>query len=70
MLAIAIAIKLHDRGPVFYRQRRISYGGRAFDIIKFRTMVLHSEAAGPAFADKDDPRCTRLGKLAALRQSR
>ncbi len=62
MLAIAVAIKLHDRGPVFYRQRRISYGGRAFDIIKFRTMNMHSEAAGPAFADKDDPRCTALGR--------
>ncbi len=62
MLAIAIAIKLHDGGPILYRQCRISYGSRSFNIIKFRTMGLQSEAAGPAFADRDDPRCTRLGK--------
>jgi len=62
MLAIAAAIKLHDRGPIFYKQRRMSFGRRAFNMLKFRTMVLNAESAGPTFAKKDDPRCTRLGK--------
>ncbi|HVS70747.1 MAG TPA: undecaprenyl-phosphate glucose phosphotransferase [Phycisphaerae bacterium] len=62
MLVIALVIKLQDRGPVFYRQERISYGRRAFGMLKFRTMSVNAEAAGPAFAAKDDPRCTRLGK--------
>ncbi|HUO06812.1 MAG TPA: undecaprenyl-phosphate glucose phosphotransferase [Phycisphaerae bacterium] len=62
MLAIAIAIKLHDRGPIFYKQCRISYGRRSFNMLKFRTMILNSEPDGPIFADKNDPRCTPLGK--------
>lgn len=62
MLVIATVIKVQDRGPIFYRQQRISYGRRAFGMLKFRTMKTNAEAAGPAFAAKDDPRCTRLGK--------
>jgi exopolysaccharide biosynthesis polyprenyl glycosylphosphotransferase len=62
MLVIATVIKFQDRGPIFYRQQRISYGRRAFGMLKFRTMKTNAEAGGPAFAAKDDPRCTRLGK--------
>jgi exopolysaccharide biosynthesis polyprenyl glycosylphosphotransferase len=62
ILAIALAVKLHDGGPMLYRQRRISYGRRAFMMLKFRTMVPNAEATGPAFAARDDPRCTPLGK--------
>jgi len=62
MLAIAVAIKLCDGGSVFYRQRRISYGHRAFTILKFRTMVPSAEATGPEFATMNDPRCTRIGR--------
>ncbi len=62
MVAIAIAIKLHDGGPIFYRQRRISYGRQAFNMLKFRTMSAQAESGGPAFAQPDDPRVTRLGK--------
>jgi exopolysaccharide biosynthesis polyprenyl glycosylphosphotransferase len=62
MLVIALLIKLHDRGPVFYRQVRISYGRRAFGMIKFRTMRTDAEAGGPAFTDKNDARCTPLGR--------
>ena len=62
MLAIAIMIKLHDRGPIFYKQCRISYGRRSFSMLKFRTMILNSEPDGPAFTNKNDPRCTPLGK--------
>jgi len=69
MLLIALAIKLqkdHDGirrgGPIFYKQRRISYGRRAFNMLKFRSMTTAAEVAGPAFAAKDDPRCTPLGR--------
>jgi exopolysaccharide biosynthesis polyprenyl glycosylphosphotransferase len=63
MLLIATLIKLHDRGPILYTQRRISYGRRAFMMLKFRTMVLDAEPHGPAFASHDDPRCTPLGRF-------
>jgi exopolysaccharide biosynthesis polyprenyl glycosylphosphotransferase len=62
MIAIAIAIKIKDPGPIFYKQRRISYGRHAFNMLKFRTMRVDAEASGPKFTDKDDPRCTPLGK--------
>jgi exopolysaccharide biosynthesis polyprenyl glycosylphosphotransferase len=62
MVAIAAAVKLSDGGPVFYRQRRISYGRRGFSMLKFRTMVRDAENAGPAFAARNDPRCTRVGR--------
>ncbi len=63
MAAIAAAIKCHDGGPVFYRQRRVSYGRKAFWIMKFRTMRLDAEAGGPVFAAPGDPRCTRIGRF-------
>jgi exopolysaccharide biosynthesis polyprenyl glycosylphosphotransferase len=61
-IPVALLIKLQDRGPIFYRQRRVSYGRRAFSMLKFRTMVPNAESEGPAFAAKNDPRCTRLGR--------
>ena len=49
VLAIAaIAIKLSDRGPVFYRQRRLGEFGEEFEILKLRTMRTDAEADGPA----------------------
>ncbi len=63
MLVIAVAIKLGSPGPVIYKQKRISYGWKPFDMYKFRTMVTEAEVAqGPAFATQDDPRCTPLGR--------
>jgi len=62
MLIIAIAIKLEGGGPVLYRQRRMSYGRRAFWMLKFRTMRSDAEAGGPAFAAAGDPRCTPFGR--------
>jgi exopolysaccharide production protein ExoY len=73
---IALAIKLWDRGPVFYRHRRIGLRGAAFDCLKFRSMVMNGDevlsrhlAANSAAAReweethklKDDPRITPLG---------
>ena len=62
MLVIALAIKLTSAGPVIFRQQRVSVGGRPFDMYKFRTMVIDAEPTGAVFAEKNDPRCTRLGK--------
>jgi Undecaprenyl-phosphate glucose phosphotransferase len=61
---IALAIRLEDRGPVFYRQTRMGLDGRPFDILKFRSMRVGAEdESGPVWAGADDPRCTRVGRL-------
>jgi lipopolysaccharide/colanic/teichoic acid biosynthesis glycosyltransferase len=60
---LAIAIKLSDSGPVLYRQRRIGEGGRAFNVLKLRTMVTDAEAAGPQWCAPNDSRVTPLGKV-------
>ena len=62
MVVIAIAIKMTSPGAILYRQERVSFGGRPFKMLKFRTMVMDAEGGGAAFASKDDPRCTRIGK--------
>lgn len=62
--AIAVWIKMDSQGPVFYRQRRIGYHKRPFDIVKFRTMRPDAEASGPALSQGDtDPRITRVGRF-------
>jgi lipopolysaccharide/colanic/teichoic acid biosynthesis glycosyltransferase len=64
LAAAAIAIKLEDRGPVFYRQRRVGKDGWDFDLLKLRTMVIGAEAQGAGWAvDRGDPRITRTGRL-------
>ena len=65
LLALAaFAIKLDDRGPVFYRQRRVGWNGREFELLKLRTMVVGAEGMGAGFAiDEGDPRITRAGRL-------
>jgi len=64
MLIIAVVIKLTSPGPVFYRHRRTSLGGRPFKIIKFRTMVQGAEdRTGPVWASADDSRVTPVGRF-------
>lgn len=66
---IILAIKLDSPGPVVYRQKRVGRGGKNFYCYKFRTMRQDAEAdTGPTWADNDDPRITRIGKI--LRTSR
>lgn len=61
---IALFIKLDSRGPIFYRQDRVGLDGRPFRLIKFRTMIADAEKeTGPVWAQRDDPRATRVGKL-------
>jgi len=66
--AIAIAVKLNSKGPVFYVQERIGMYGKPFNIIKFRTMVQDAERFGPQLSSDSDPRITSVGKF--LRKSR
>jgi lipopolysaccharide/colanic/teichoic acid biosynthesis glycosyltransferase len=78
MIAIAIAIKLDSRGPLFFRQPRVGRHGRHFNMLKFRTMVPGADAMKDSLRDRneaqeglfkiaDDPRVTRVGRL--LRKS-
>lgn len=61
--AIAVAIRLDSEGPVFFRQERVGYHKRKFNIIKFRTMVNDAEASGPSLSHENDPRITRPGRF-------
>ena len=62
--AIALAIKLEDRGPVFYRQERWGRGGHRFQILKFRTMIADSDKKfGVRQASVGDSRITRIGRI-------
>ena len=66
MLIVAAAIKLEDGGPVFYRQARVTRGGKVFDILKFRSMVVDAEKNGYDLtmrANGRDPRITRVGHV-------
>jgi sugar transferase (PEP-CTERM system associated) len=64
MLLTALAVKLDSRGPIFYIQERVGKNGRIFKIIKFRSMKVEAEAkSGPVWAEEDDPRVTRVGRV-------
>lgn len=63
-LALAVAIKIEDGGPVFYTQDRVGEGGRIFRVFKFRSMVPNAEAVvGALQATEHDPRVTRIGRF-------
>lgn len=62
--AIALAIKLDSRGPVFYTQERIGLGGRPFRLLKFRSMEVGAEHRGAGVrVERADPRVTRVGRV-------
>ncbi|WP_027437224.1 sugar transferase [Lachnospira multipara] len=63
MGVIAIAIKLDSRGPVFFRQERVTQYGKIFRIFKFRTMVVNASELGSAVTVDNDNRITRVGKF-------
>ena len=71
-IVLALAIKLGSKGPVFFRQTRVGLGGREFDVLKFRSMVVDADAMlsqlaeynennGLMFKMKRDPRITKVG---------
>ncbi|WP_256793626.1 sugar transferase [Terrabacter sp. Ter38] len=75
MLVFAILTKIHDGGPVLFRQIRVGRDGELFECLKFRSMVVDAEARlsgvshlnknpeGVLFKAKDDPRITRVGSI-------
>ncbi len=64
MLAIAAAVRLTSRGPVFYAQERMGLDGRVFRCFKFRTMAHGAEEeTGPVWTAKKDPRRTQIGRF-------
>lgn len=64
MLIIAIAIKMEDGGPIFYKQERVSLDGKVFNILKFRSMIVNAEKDGRSIpATGKDPRITKVGRF-------
>lgn len=64
MLAAAAAVKAYDGGTVFYKQKRLTIGGKVFNIYKFRSMITDAEKIGGAqLASDDDPRITPVGRF-------
>ena len=62
MIAIAIAVKLSSPGPVFYRQQRVSWNNKTFDMFKFRSMPTDAEQkTGAVWAKSGESRSTRVG---------
>lgn len=63
LFLVSIAIKLDSKGPVFFKQRRTGEHNIPFMIYKFRSMYVDAEKFGAKWAEKDDPRITRVGKF-------
>lgn len=64
MLVSALCIKLYDRGPVFYKQKRLTIDGREFYVYKFRSMIVNAEKDGiPQLCTDEDSRITPVGKI-------
>ncbi|QAY69146.1 sugar transferase [Xylanimonas protaetiae] len=75
LAVVAVAVKVTSPGPVFFRQSRVGRGGRAFPMLKFRSMVVDAEAhvaalaqqgndgAGVLFKQRNDPRVTGVGRM-------
>ena len=61
LLALAIMIKADSKGPVFYRQERVTAGGKTLRIFKFRTMVQNADKIGSLVTVDKDPRITKMG---------
>ena len=63
VLAVAmLGVKLEDRGPVLFKQKRVGKDGVEFEVLKLRTMVVNAERLGAGYAvDKGDSRITRIG---------
>lgn len=60
-LMLAICIKVDSKGPVFYKQERITTYGKVFKIFKFRTMVQDADKKGSLITIGEDPRITKIG---------
>jgi polysaccharide biosynthesis protein PslA len=63
MIATAIAIRLEGPGPILFRQKRIGFNHREFDLLKFRSMALDPSDDGSKGTNQNDPRITRVGRF-------
>ncbi len=63
MLITAIAIKLCDGGPVFFKQNRVTRDGEIFNVLKFRSMIVDADKDGARGASNNDSRITPVGKI-------
>jgi len=64
LLLAAIAIRLDSKGKIFYKQKRVGLDGHEFEVIKFRSMHEDAEEkSGPVWAQPNDPRVTRVGRV-------
>ncbi|NUS14902.1 MAG: sugar transferase [Streptomyces sp.] len=68
LVLLAVLVRCTSRGPAVYRQWRAGRGMRPFSILKFRSMTVGSDRAGPAVSGSGDPRVTRIGRW--LRRTR
>ena len=66
MIAAAALIKWESPGPVLYRQKRVGWEEKEFELIKFRSMRADAEANGAVWAQENDPRVTKVGKIIRL----
>ncbi len=62
-LYVIFRVRLSSPGPIFFRQERVGFNGKPFQLIKFRSMYLNAEEAGPQLAQEEDPRCTPWGNI-------
>ncbi len=63
ILLFALLVKLDSKGPAFFKQERVGLYGQPFEIIKLRSMRIDAEVDGAQWAQKNDPRVTRLGRF-------
>lgn len=63
MIIVALAIKLYDRGPVFFKQNRVTKNGKIFNVLKFRSMVVDADKIALRKATTNDDRITPIGKI-------
>ena len=63
MLIEALAIKLEDGGPVFFKQPRVTKDGAIFQVLKFRTMIVDADKNKKRLASQDDDRITKVGRI-------
>ena len=68
LIILAISIKIDSKGPVFYRQERVTTNGKTFKIFKFRTMIQDADKRGTLITGKQDSRITKIGNK--IRKSR
>lgn len=63
LLLTAVIIKIDSPGTILYRQKRVGFGGRVFEVYKFRSMISNAEINGPQYAALKDNRITRVGRF-------